>query len=427
MRYATHLLHAAFRFIMVGMLLGVTAITYAQVSPVEVLNPKLKSDEAQYFPQLRSLQQSIAVTRFPFPFRSARYPNGKHGQRAASDPNGIEFVYFEGREILKISGIYQAAFNAALLSKNERASQTFRDVVVPILGLVRQQIPTNVDCEGIGFEIIYNTRDANSAYDYEGREVLTVVFDRGDAFSYADATDAQRQQILNRSDIFVDGKEFGLAPGQPGPLNVQTLERSVPRQAREGSSSIGPTARPADLSPAPVPRAVRAVSVPGEKPVASSPPTSSDANRLQAQFQGQLNDMVQDWAKFHLVESAPPLFKPYGDRTVLHLTMRNTLSFDGHTSSIYKRAAQSFDLFLAPELKDLVNTLPDNAQYDALDVSVLNRIGAEKTPSETVDYICPLGAIRSFVQDKITSQGLIDQSIVLVNGVRIALNLQLVE
>lgn len=429
MRYAERLLHAACRFIAVGILLGVTAITYAQVSPVEVLNPKLKADEAQYFPQLRSLQQSIAVTRFPFPFRSARYPNEKHGQRAASDPNGIEFVYFEGREILKISGIYQAAFNAALLSKNERASQTFRDVVVPILRLVRQQIPTNVDCDGIGFEIIYNTRDANSAYDYEGREVLTVVFDREDAFSYADATgDAQRQQILNRSDIFVDGKEFGLAPGQPGPLNVQTLERSVPRQAREGSSSAVPTARPADLSPAPVPRAVRTVSVAEERPVATSPPTSPDANQLQAQFQGQLNAIAQeDGAKFHLVERAAPLFKVYEDRTVLYLTMRNTLPLDGGTSSIYKRAAQTFDLFLAPELKDLVNTLPGNAQYDALDFSVLNRLGAEKTPSETVDYICPLVAIRSFVEDKITSQGLIDQSIVLVNGVRIALNLQLVE
>jgi hypothetical protein len=35
--------------------------------------------------------------------------------------------------------------------------------------------------------------------------------------------------------------------------------------------------------------------------------------------------------------------------------------------------------------------------------------------------------MRSFVDDEITSQDLINQSIVLVNGVRIALNLQLVE
>ncbi|MHB1488729.1 MAG: hypothetical protein ACYCZM_14500, partial [Acidimicrobiales bacterium] len=101
---------------MVALLLGMTASAFGQVSPVEVLNPKLKADEAQYLPQQQSLQQSIAATKFPFPFRLARYPNAKPGQRAASDSNGIEFVYFEGREVLKISGIYQAAFNAALLS-----------------------------------------------------------------------------------------------------------------------------------------------------------------------------------------------------------------------------------------------------------------------------------------------------------------------
>jgi len=403
---------------MVGLLLGVTALAFGQVNPVEVLNPKLKADEAQYLPQLQSLQQSIAATKFPFPFRLARYPNAKPGQRAASDPNGIEFVYFEGREVLKISGVYKAAFNARLLSKNERASQTFQDVVVPILQLVRRQIPANIDCDGIGFEIIYNTRDANNAYDYEGQESLTVVFDRKDAFAYANASgNAERQQILNRSDIFVDGKDFGLALGQRDPLNVQALERSVPRQARESSSSL-----PASNAP------TSAVSAAPLKPASKSLPTPANAMRLQAQFQAQLNVMVQeDGAKLHLAPSAPPSFEIYGDRTVLHLTLRNTLSFDRSTSSIYKRAAQSFDLFLAPQLKGLLQKLPANAKYDALDLSVLDRLGAEKTPTETVDYICPLDSIRSFVENRITSQDLIDQSIVLVNGVRIALNLQLVE
>ena len=131
--------------------------------------------------------------------------------------------------------------------------------------------------------------------------------------------------------------------------------------------------------------------------------------RLQAQFQAQLNVMLQeDGAKLHLVLSAPPSFEVYGDRTVLHLTMRNTLLFERSTTSIYKRAAQSFDLFLAPELRGLLRKLPANAKYDALDFSVFNRLGTEKTPSETIDYICPLSSIRSFVEDKITSQDLID-------------------
>ena len=416
MRRTARFFSAASRRIAVGLLLGMTALALGQVSPVEILNPKLKADEAQYLPQLQSLQQSIAATNFPLPFRLARYPNANRSQRAGSDPNGIEFVYFEGREILKISGIYQAAFNARLLSKNERASRAFQDVVVPILQLVGQQIPESIDCDGIGFEIFYDTRDANNAYDYEGQESLTVVLDRQDAFAYVHASgNAERQEILNRSDIFVDGKDFGLALRQRDPLNVQALERSVPRQVRVSSSTL-----PAGAAPA--------ISAAPSKPAPKSPPTSTNATRLQAQFQAQLNAMVQkDGAKLHFVSSAPPSFEIYGGRTALHLTMQNTLSFDRKTTSIYKRAAQSFDLFLAPELKAMLQKLPANPQYDALDFSVLNRLGTEMTPSETIDYICPTSSIRSFVEDKITGQDLIDQSVVLVNGVRIALNLQLVE
>ncbi len=426
MRCAARFFSAARRPITVGLLLGMTIAAFGQVAPSGILNPRLKADEAKYLPQLQSLQQSIAATKFPYPFKLARDLNAKPGQRAVSDRNGIEFVYFEGREVLKISGIYQAAFNSTQLSENERASRTFQDVLVPILRLVTRQIPANIDCDGIGFEIIYDTRDANKVYDFEGQEVLTVVFDRKDAFAYLNTSgNTQRQEILNRSDIFVDGKAFGLALGQRAPLNVQALERSVPRQERTPSSSVsaGTASTPGGAA-----SAVMASPAVAQSKSDLKPPPSADAMRLQAQFQPQLNAMLKvDGTRFHLMESAPPVFESRGDQTVLHLTMRNTLSFETGTSSIYKRAAQTFDLFLAPELKGLLKELPASAEYDSLDFSVRNRLGAEKSPSETVDYICPLNSIRSFIENKITSQDVIDQSVVLVNGARIALNLQLVE
>ena len=105
--------------------------------------------------------------------------------------------------------------------------------------------------------------------------------------------------------------------------------------------------------------------------------------------------------------------------------MQNSLSFERSQTSIYKRAAQSFDLFLAPELKDISKKVPTDAPIDALHFSVLNHLGAEK--DETIEYICPMDSMRSFVEDKITTQELINKSTVLVNGVRIGLTLQLVE
>ena len=120
-----------------------------------------------------------------------------------------------------------------------------------------------------------------------------------------------------------------------------------------------------------------------------------------------------------------PSLETNGDQRMLHFTMQNTLSFQPGQTSIYKRAAQSFDLFLAPELKDISNRVPTDAAVNALHFSVLNRVGAGK--AETIEYICPMDSMRAFVENKITTQELINKSVVLVNGVRIGVDLQLVE
>jgi hypothetical protein len=292
--------------------------------------------------------------------------------------------------------------------------------------LVARQIPEGADFDAIGFEILYETRDATRIYDYEGKEVLTVVLGRDDVSRYANATAlSERQQLLNRSEIFVNGKELGLALGQRDPLIVEALERSVPRQAQEESSLPAIVDRADAVSGAQV---LPAVSVTQSTPASTSPPTFADVMRLQSEFQEQLNKVVkEEGTELHLEEGTAPSFEINGDHTLLHLTMRNTLSFEKDTTSIYRRAAQSFDLFLAPELKDLAKKLSVNGEYDALEFSVLNHLRADKTPFETIDYFCPLDSMRSFVSNRITSQDLINQSIILVNGVRIGLNLQLVE
>ena len=408
------------KFVAAALFVSATTSAFGQVSPVEILNPQLKADEAEYLPQLQSLQQSIAATKFPFSFMLARYLNAQHGRHAASDRNGIEFVYFQQRVVLKISGVYKAALNANTLTKNERASRTFEDVVAPILSIISKQVPPDIGCDGIGFEIAYDTRDANRVYDYEGTEVLAVVFSREDAFAYAKAAgDAERQAILNRSEIFVQGKDFGLARGQRDPFNPEALERSVPHPSSEELPTFVASKSPAAVS-----------SSAAAAPVGKSVPAPRNAAQLQALFQPQLDAILkQDGESLHLVDTAPPAFEDYKDEIALHFTMRNTLAFARDTSSIYKRAAQSFDLFLAPKMKDVLGKIPEGTEgyYNSLVFSVLNHFSDGKTPLETIDYVCPLDSARSFVENKITSQDLIDQSIVLVNGVRIGLNLQIVE
>ena len=409
-----------------GILVFAMTSVFGQVSPDEIQNPRAKVFEEKYFQQMQSLHQSIGAARFAFPFRLARYVNAKPGQRGALDSAGIEFVYFQNRVVLKISGIYSAAFNVGLLSRNQRANRAFHEAVVPILQFVTQQLPRNADFDCIGFEVIYNTRENSDNYELGGREALTVVFNREDAFKYANTSEiAERQKILNRSDVFVNGEEFGLALGQRDPLIVEALDRLSPRQAAEASESMPSTSSHVDeVSGATV---TSVVSITQPKAVSSTPPTFADAMRLQTEFQAQLDAIAsENGASLHLASRTAPSFEVAGDQTLLHFTLRNTLAFDKSTSSIYKRAAQSFDLFLAPELRNLSRRLPENQEY-ALELSVLNHSGVEQSTNETIDYICPLTSLYAFVANRITSQDLINQSVVLVDGVRIALNLQLVE
>jgi hypothetical protein len=426
-------------------LLAATSV-FAQVSPTEIANPKLKAAEQEYLPQLRSLQHAINETKFPLPFILTRYVGLDPARQASLDTRGIEFVYFQNRILLKTSGFYSAAFNSEQLTPNERASRTFQEVVIPILHLIAKEIPAEVMCDGIAFEIAYHARDPRKDSDFEGREILAVVLDRADAVALlSDSGNAQWQAILNRSGIYLDAQPFALALGQKDALNLEALGdlgSGDAGLATPSASAIVASTRVSIANPRIAPTGLSAPahttsagilaagivspSVTAAKPKAAASP--ADAERLQAQFQPQLDALLsKDGAQFHLVEYVPPSFALDHKELVLQLTLRNSLAFEKSTSSIYKRAAQSFDLFLAPQLKALVPKLPEDLQVDALDFSILNHLGNEKDGSEAVEIICPLKAIRSFVEDEIAGQDLIDQSVVLVNGVRIRLDLELVE
>lgn len=448
--YATTLLLA------VGLGVGCLAPrASAQVSPEEVLNPDLKALEQTYFPQLKTLSQQIARTKFPFPFYLSRYVGLDPAKQAEADSRGLEFVRFQDRSILKVTGNYNAAYDNLRLSQNERAASTFRAIILPILNLITAAIPEDLSFDGVGFEISHHVRTKEPSYEFEGKEILVVVLDRADAWEMSRAaTDAARQEILNRSKVFVSGKDYGLSLTERDPLNVQTLPRSIPAKIDATSTARSSTA--ASHSPLlksfTAPPASPAVSGPAESahphsiadpasapaadpppaapaPVAGPVPTPADADRMDERYQSQLAALAKvGAAKFHFVSYAPPTFVVFHDQMTLQITLKNSIQFGTSKGSIYKRAAQSFDLFLAGLLKDISERISTDVEFQFYDFSVLNELApGPKGSSEAIEFICARDALRKFVNADITNQQLLDQSIVLVNGERIALNLQLVE
>ena len=185
----------------------------AQVSPAEILNPDLKALEESYFPQLKALNQSIVKIKFPFPFYLSRFVGIDPTKQAEADSRGLEFVRFQDRVILKVTGNYSAAYDTNRMTQNERAANTFRTVVLPILAMTTTTLPQDIACDGIGFEISYHARSRERSYDFEGKENLVLVLDRIDAWALSSATtDPVRQEILNRNKIYVSGTDFGLSP-----------------------------------------------------------------------------------------------------------------------------------------------------------------------------------------------------------------------
>jgi hypothetical protein len=423
-----------------------------QVSPAEIVNPELKAAEAQYFPQLKQLSQSIARTKFPFSFFLSRYVGLDPAKQAEADSRGLEFVRFHDRIVLKVTGNYNAAYNADRVTQNERASRTFHEVIVPIMSLVRDQFPQDAACDAIGFEISFHSRTGTRNYDYEGKEILVVVFEKRDAFAFSQtADDSDRQEILNRSEVYLNGAEYGLSLSGPAPLNVEGLARPSSRKTsdhpvtqvtghatsdRQINSSLLFGRRTPSLAATTVSDSSSASqSAPiklepeSDSAAASGAMTQADADKLQALYQPQLDALGKEGAaRFHLVDYAAPSFVLFQNRIALQITLRNPSQFDPEKSSIYKRAARSFDLFLAPQLKDLLEKAPTKAEFSTFDFTIVNQLAAEPQPSsEAAEFIIPLKVLRKFVEAEITNQQVVDQSIVLVNGVRIALNLQLVE
>ena len=423
----------------------------AQVSPAEILNPDLKALEETYFPQLTALNQSIAKTKFPFPFFLSRFVGIDPAKQAGTDSRGLEFVRFQDRVILKVTGNYSAAYDTNRLTQNERAAGTLRTVILPILDLVRAVFPQDMACDGIGFEIAYHARSRQRSYDFEGKENLVLVLDRNDIWALSmTTTDSARQEILNRNKIYVSGTDFGLSLTERDPLNVQALPRSIP-----GRPDATSTARSSTLvahspllksnQPAPAVNSLAVATDPEPPPANSAPPPSSpivadappatppqapaDADRLNDKYQSQLAALAKEGAaKYHFVDYALPTFMIFRNRIALQMTLRNSILFGPQKGSIYKRAAQSFDLFLAPQLRDLSDRISPDVEFQFFDFSVLNKLApGPKGASEAIEFICPRTALKQFVNAEITNQQLLDQSIILVNGVRIALNLQLVE
>lgn len=410
----------------------------AQVSPEEIANPQLKALESEYFQKLIALNHEISSEKHPFPFVLRRYVGAEPKNQAGADSRGLEFVDFHERKLLKFSGNYNAAFSAQIMTRNQRATSVFTDVMVPVLRVLPQYFSDVKDFDGFGFEISYHVREARGGADYEGRENLVVVMPVEDALRFSQLSSREAQQnAVNASEVYLSGERYGLALGQADPLSVEEIAKPGTNDGRALSSTTSggrtfvSNSRVAGIdlrAPKESDHAASGGSSTHMPSMADAPPLApADVDRMQATYQSALADygkFVQ--ATLGETHSSPSLVLFRG-ALYLQLTLRNPQAFDREKTSLYKRAALSFDTFVGPHLGDLVSKIPDVANLKGMDITVLVSQSSGGSATEAVEFICPLDALRSFAAYDISNQDLIDGSLVIVNGVRISLKLQQVE
>jgi hypothetical protein len=410
----------------------------AQVSPDEVTNPELKALTAQYFQKLIAMNRQVGAVKFPFTFHLARYIGLDPKDQLGGDTRGLEFVQFHERTILKCSGNYNVAFSAKQYTRNQRADHVFSNVVKPVLQMLPDYFSQANDFEGVGFEISYHVRDSNGKADYEGKESLVVVLPLAEALRFPQLRDEQdRQTLLNDSEIYVSGERFGLALGKVDPVLLEaTTKKDSAARSHDGGSSIHPreaTEQTSALNLSGGPGAknnVAAETSPKHTDsfVTAQPLSPSDVDELQAKYQSALETFGKEVSSIMRQTNRSALdLALIRSKLYLQLTLRNPEAFSREGTSLYKRAALSFDTFLAPHLADLLAKLPAIPDLGGLSITVLVNFSATGSSSEAIEYMCPLAGLRSFTAFEITNQELIDQSVVVVNGVRISLNLQQVE
>jgi hypothetical protein len=171
------------------------------------------------------------------------------------------------------------------------------------------------------------------------------------------------------------------------------------------------------------------VAAPPPPPARDSSPQALSA--LQLSIQGVSNHMLKELEpEAHFVIYAPPAFIPFHHQVYLELSMTTVLA-EPPDSSRYRLAALAFDEHISPLIRRVLTYFAGDQNFDGISFSttVHGRIkpGAPATKPLSVEFFFPLESLRRYESYDCTGQQLINDGIVLINGERAGLDLELVQ
>jgi len=414
-------------------LLGIPAT--AQVLSVQsIKDPASRVLQKQYITQLQQLSSDAAALHFPYPFYFSQSLDIDEARQKQLPQGSIHFDRFSGQPVLQITGNYYVSYAAQMVNGNQRARKSYEDVILPLLKIAVARIDRNAPIEAYAFEISHHVRSKTLKVSTEGPENLMMLFPRAVAERLVAAKDVETQQsALLESTVFLNGEPLTLwLTGDDAPADVR--DHYLARHERSSSSSAS-DAKPTLTAEPPEPGTLINSKYVPESELLNTIRARKNAPRdvspvalekLKTAYDATLQRMVPALKpQAHFVDYAPPEFIAFHDGAYLQMNMTTDLEQPAGSSQ-YRIAALAFDTHISHLLRPVSKYFHDSPQFEGVDFSTTVH-QAGQSGGESVEFVVPFGALACYEKYDCTGQELINRSIILINGERVALDLQRAE
>ncbi len=396
------------------------------VSPAEIKDPALQTLQQQYMDDLTRAGADILANQFDYPFYLSRKLDLDQAQQQVADQSSIRFDSFKGKTVVAITGNYYAAYSAKKISPGQRARSTFLNVVMPILKAAVPRFQNNQHVQGFAVEISHHIMGKVMGVSMERPENLMVFLPRTGAIKLLAAKDETAQQAaLLQGEVFLNAQPISIWLNDavlPPAANNNNDEPAANAQSDPTQTGAGspPTATPAPETPV--------------KPKDPPPPPPRDTSTEALAAVQLSNQPVVDRiekeldSQAHFVAYAPPKFVAFRQGIYLELSLNSTLPASA-AGSRYKLAATAFDDHVAHLIRPLLAYFKDEKEFDGIGFSTNIHLAVKSaaSASEAVEFFFPLSSLHCYEKYDCTGQQLLDAGTVLINGERVALNLQIAE
>ena len=410
---------------------AVSSAASAQVlTPAEIRDPDLRVLQQQYINDLKVVGQDIQGLQLKYRFYLNRKLDVDESQQQQADQRSIRFERYNGQTVVAVTGNYYAAYSEKI-GADQRARSTFLSVVMPILRSEVPRFQANQQVQGYALEISHHVRGNVMGVMVERPENLMVFLPQSGALQLLGSRDENVQQAgLMQGQIFLNAEPINIWLNGEGPQPAPASDRNANAavhppagtqvaQLPEGSSVEVPVSIPATQ-----------IAKPGVAPAPVRDSSAQALAALQTSSQELIASLVKELnPQGHFVSYASQNFVPFRQGIYLELSM-NTVLPDSASGSRYKLAAMAFDEHVAHLIRPTLAYFKEEPRFDGISFSTTVHL-AGRSPTtgkaEAVEFFFPFAALHCYEKYDCTGQQLIDTGVVLINGERVALDLQISE